>query len=204
MVFKLTENQKRMSGVYMIKNTVTKKVYVGSTVCFIARYRAHYSELRKNRHMNYVMQDDFHKHGDSSFVFSLLEACPESILKEREIFHINEKDSLRNGYNVKSIHYNGVSTSYKGLSIRPRKKSSGELTGHQRSWVERWAADVDLTLEEYMAIVVRPVREGKMKLDQVPDVIEKYKNKQKAVSEKIDRMVNNAVISAYKELFPVS
>ena len=43
---------KNNPGIYIVKNLVNGKVYVGSSITVLARVTAHKSELRKGKHRN--------------------------------------------------------------------------------------------------------------------------------------------------------
>ena len=56
-----------MDYVYLLKNKVTKRVYVGRTCCPEKRFQQHISALRSKRHNNDLMQKDFDEYGENSF-----------------------------------------------------------------------------------------------------------------------------------------
>ena len=66
-------------GVYIIENTATGQVYVGSTInSFATRLSAHYTQLSRGSHANRAMQQDWDKYGKGAFVFRSLEVCTTS------------------------------------------------------------------------------------------------------------------------------
>jgi group I intron endonuclease len=92
---------KFISCVYEIRNTVTNRHYVGSTVNFNKRKKEHQSGLCKGVHHNRFLQRAFDKYGDVSFVFSILEIVEDkSKLIEREQFWI---DSTSPQYNIAQV-----------------------------------------------------------------------------------------------------
>lgn len=58
--------------VYKIINKETEKYYVGSTINLKQRIARHFSELRSNKHHNFVLQDDYNKFGDNSFTIEIV------------------------------------------------------------------------------------------------------------------------------------
>ena len=69
------------SGVYWIANKVSGKVYVGSAVNVLRRWRTHRAELRGGRHHSEHLQRSWDKHGEPSFLFELLAECaPENLV----------------------------------------------------------------------------------------------------------------------------
>ena len=64
-----------MIGIYKIYFTNCKnKIYVGSTLCsFVKRKREHLWGLKKNKHANKQLQQDFLKFGNTLFQFEIIE-----------------------------------------------------------------------------------------------------------------------------------
>lgn len=58
-----------METIYLLRNTENGKVYVGGTSQFSSRKKLHINNLRANRHPNTMLQEDFNKYGEKSFVF---------------------------------------------------------------------------------------------------------------------------------------
>lgn len=74
MKFLIPDEHKNASGVYIIRNTVNEKVYVGSTVNFRKRYLAHRRALEKSMHHSHSLSRFAAKHGLETLLFDLLEA----------------------------------------------------------------------------------------------------------------------------------
>ena len=89
--------------IYMIKNKVNGKIYIGKTKDFYDRKRDHFNALRKNEHCNEHMQMAFNKYGEENFEMSILEVCAIEELDEKEIYYINKYNSRNRkiGYNIK-------------------------------------------------------------------------------------------------------
>jgi hypothetical protein len=59
-------------GVYKIE--CNGECYIGGTAAaFHLRWRNHLHELRKGKHHNHILQEEFNKYGEKSFKFSILE-----------------------------------------------------------------------------------------------------------------------------------
>jgi group I intron endonuclease len=80
--------KKSISGIYQIKNTVTGKVYVGSSADTWQRRENHITLLKNNKHYNSRMQSDFSLYGLEAFEFSVIEECPRNALVIREQYYI--------------------------------------------------------------------------------------------------------------------
>lgn len=68
------------AGVYMIRNVLNGKSYIGSSNSIKRRLTTHISHLKCNRHANRHLQSAYNKYGQKSFVFCILEQC-EPILE---------------------------------------------------------------------------------------------------------------------------
>lgn len=105
------------SGIYIIRNLATEKVYVGSTINFNKRWQTHKTNLKKNKHSSIKLQRSYNKHGLDKFVFEIIERIPydKEIIIEREDFFIKTYNSKVNGYNIADAAFGDV------LSTHPNK-----------------------------------------------------------------------------------
>ena len=88
-------------GVYIIKNKMSNKVYVGSTYNFKKRYNEHFKDLIANRHDNQHLQNAVNKYGIDNFIFEIIEYVDDkSALLEREQHYINTLNAVNEGYNI--------------------------------------------------------------------------------------------------------
>lgn len=106
-----------MNGfIYIIKNTVNSKVYIGQTRTSVdQRWKEH---LRHAQYGDQIINRAMKKYGVDKFYIETLEICDVSILDEREIYYIDLYDSTdkSKGYNV-SIGGNTPRFKRKALSI---------------------------------------------------------------------------------------
>lgn len=86
-------------GIYIIKNILNNKVYVGQSRNMKNRIYIHRYALRHNFHSNDHLQKAWNRDNEKSFIFEIIEECPFEILDEREIYYINFYDSYMHGYN---------------------------------------------------------------------------------------------------------
>ena len=94
-----------MYTVYSITNKKNKKRYIGRTQRPIGwRIKEHISALKKNRHHNAMLQEDFNRYGLENFTFSILESKAESndcgSESEREWVEFYKTFLFENGYNT--------------------------------------------------------------------------------------------------------
>lgn len=86
------------SGIYCIKNTRSRKVYIGQSRNINNRKWYHFHQLKKGKHHNRFLQRAYSSYGEEAFVFEILEECSVDLLNEREIFWISKYKSLDNGF----------------------------------------------------------------------------------------------------------
>lgn len=67
--FEQETNYKNSGGVYIIKNIINNKFYVGSTKNFTNRNYRHSRFLRYNKHYSVILQRAYNKYGFNNFVF---------------------------------------------------------------------------------------------------------------------------------------
>lgn len=100
----------RFGRIYIIRNTVNDKVYVGQThVSIKLRFQNHLSAARRG--LDYVIGKAIRKYGEDKFYVELLEECLVEELNEREQYWISffRATDNRFGYNM-SIGGNVVRT----------------------------------------------------------------------------------------------
>ncbi|MNK27633.1 NUMOD1 domain protein [compost metagenome] len=80
------------SGVYILRNKVNGKEYVGSTNDLHRRQKEHLSDLRCNTHPNPKLQSSYNKYGVESFEFKVLHETSEKESRKIEQEYINDKN----------------------------------------------------------------------------------------------------------------
>ena len=88
-------------GIYMIKNLINNKVYIGSTErSFKVRWKKHVRMLDSNKHHNKHLQNSWNKYLKENFEFSILEITNSNVFSREEYFiaFYNSGDRLY-GYN---------------------------------------------------------------------------------------------------------
>ena len=61
------------SGIYLIKNTINNKVYIGSAVNFDRRWKQHRQLLKLGQHHSGHLQYAWNAYGEQSFTFDVIE-----------------------------------------------------------------------------------------------------------------------------------
>ena len=119
---------KIISGIYIIKNKINDKVYIGSSVDIFKRWAGHKSYLNKQKHINIYLQRAWNKHGEESFEFIVVEEVEKATdLVPREQYWIDIKKSAEEGYNIKKRADSRLGLK---LSEEAKKKISEKNMGH--------------------------------------------------------------------------
>ena len=99
-------------GIYVIKNSINGKIYVGKSKNCYKRLHQHLTDIKienRNYNENIHLLNSFKKYGEENFEYYLVERFDESlenlenILSERELYWMKELDSLNRekGYNLR-------------------------------------------------------------------------------------------------------
>lgn len=92
-------------GIYIIKNDINNKVYIGQSINIHKRIQEHFwkSECSKDVSYNSALHLAIRKYGKEHFYYEILEECDVSLLDEREREYIKQYNSISpNGYNILS------------------------------------------------------------------------------------------------------
>ena len=94
------------SGIYIIKNIINNKVYIGSAVNIDRRWRRHKTELKKGKHHSKHLPAAWNIHGKQSFKFETIQdvSKPEHLLAYEQVYLDYYKSYEEdNGYNICKI-----------------------------------------------------------------------------------------------------
>jgi group I intron endonuclease len=106
--------------IYEIRNTVTGRVYVGSTPRFSQRFTEHKRMLDANKHHSRKLQASYRKHGASSFVMKVIEVVSHpAFIYAREQFWI-DKHGFSNTYNSAPVAMGATRLAEPVYSIDPK------------------------------------------------------------------------------------
>ena len=65
----LINSDDKVVGIYCIKNIISGKMYIGSSINIECRWKQHRYQLNTNRHKNHYLQHSWNNHGEGSFEF---------------------------------------------------------------------------------------------------------------------------------------
>jgi group I intron endonuclease len=85
------------SGIYVIRNLINHKFYLGSAKDFNLRKGKHFKDLRANKHVNKHLQNAFNKYGEVCFEFEIIQVTENYKAVEQE--YLDNLD-WPNAYNI--------------------------------------------------------------------------------------------------------
>lgn len=126
------------TGVYVIRNIVNDKVYVGGAYkSFEQRFFIHRRDLRAGRHSNEHLQSAWNKYGEDSFEFIVFERVMANQCAERETYWIGQLKAANRefGYNKSPIGGSPLGTKH---SLKSRENFSAAMRKRMESPEERF------------------------------------------------------------------
>lgn len=157
--------------IYKIKNKITDKIYIGSTLDFKKRKQSHLNALQNGNHHSYHLQNSYNKFGKDAFefFFKKIEVESEEELRKIEERYINFCWASAKLYNVSKkgsggdlISYhpkydeiklkisNGLKKRYENLTEEDFKKISERVSGEKNpNYGKKWTNDQRKHLSEY-------------------------------------------------------
>lgn len=139
-----------MIGIYLLKNKINGKGYVGQSIDIERRYNEHrrssypekYSQ-KNDRDSHLPIHRSIHKYGIENFELIILEECNKEELNKKEKYWITElKTNIRDyGYNVS----NGGQDTF---GLKGENHSQAKLTLEEVNEIKKLLKNTELSLEE--------------------------------------------------------
>lgn len=175
---------KELMGIYVIRNLINKKVYIGSTVMsFRIRRNNHNTGLDRNCHKNQHLQAAYNKYGGNNFEFDILEVVTDKdTVLEREQFWLDNYPTELYNINKKATSINSIGFSEIKEVIDRRNISISKALRIRRDWYLK-VKSKEITFEEVPKEFKRAVKNY---LDYIPC------NKGKFASDELKLKLRNA------------
>lgn len=157
------DNDKKSSGIYRITNVVNGRFYIGFTRCFQLRWNKHSSDLKRNKHPNTFLQNDYNVCGDDAFSFSVLEVVEATIDNDSRV--LLEQQYLDLYYDRKVQCYNIQNkaapepSTYSHNPEITRKKNSRPMPQHTKEALRK--ANLGRKLSEEHLQKLREAKAGR-------------------------------------------
>jgi group I intron endonuclease len=135
--------------IYKITNNINNKIYIGKTINFSKRYLKYLSEIRNGKSKQYIIRT-LKKYGIENFTFDIIDKAGSEIeLNEKEKKHINEYESIKNGYNITKGGDGGDTISNNDNKKEIFEKRSDNYKGNK---VYQYRHDLDIHIEEMIKL----------------------------------------------------
>lgn len=175
-------------GIYIIKNKVNNKVYVGQSKKLEQRYGGHLYRLEKKEHHNEILQRAFNKYGADNFEYNILEeVLNDNTLNEREKYWIDFYGGINcnNIYNLKDPLLNehsdyvrkklskansGKNNPNYGNKWTEEMKKEASIIKKGKSWEELYGEDKAKEMKENAS----KSQEGRTHSEEVKDKIRQH------------------------------
>jgi group I intron endonuclease len=93
-----------MIGIYSIKNKISGKIYIRSSINIEKRFIRHKNDLLNNKHKNTHLQREYNKYGLDSFIFEIVEISNKEdlrLIEQKYLDDIFQLDNFsKNYYNI--------------------------------------------------------------------------------------------------------
>jgi len=155
----LNEN-KGKSGIYMLTNKVTKKIYIGLSTDLSKRFKNYFSLSYLKSKTNLIINRALIKYKYSNFSLTILEYCDKSNLKIREQFYI---DKFNPQYNILKGAGNSLNSKHlKKIKIKNNKSLNRVSVQEKSTLIESLQTEANIKLmnltklKESKPLIVKP------------------------------------------------
>ena len=172
------------SGLYVIRNTITNSIYIGSSSNIPSRIRRHRFDLNHKKHCSRYLQRSWDKYGGKSFIFNTILFCSIKDLLFYEKLFIDHfepqfntmKDpilQLHSKETKEKISRSKTGKKHSQKSIRKMKESHKERCRKRREknngsyWTKKEKKEISIRLKKQWE---KGVRRGKFTKHQVEHI----------------------------------
>lgn len=141
---------KNVCGIYLIRNKINNKIYIGQSVNIYRRWTEHLRSGQPNKYSVKSLKDSntpihlaMQKYGINNFEISLLEKCKKELLDQKEQYWIEILHS-----NNKDIGYNITDGGQNNFALKGEKHSQAKLTQKEVDEIIELLKNTDLTFTE--------------------------------------------------------
>lgn len=156
--------------IYGIRSNENGRIYIGQTKDINKRMTRHRSRLRKNKHFNKPLQEDFNKYGYDNFTLENIEKIEDGnreLLKERETFWIMQNKDFC--YNIRGIdrkiskqeekNNKGVDEKISKPGEKNNRRSTISISLKLRRKIKTAASFYGMTIPEYLNQAIENIYE---------------------------------------------
>ena len=182
-------------GIYSITNTVDGKVYVGKSKNIESRWSAHRCNLTKTKsakHCNRHLLNAVNKYGINAFKFEIIESfdsVDESLIAERELFHIQRLDSLnrKKGYNLRLDSDSKMIVHPETILLHQEISLGEKNPNYGNNWTREQKEKMSLIAKQRHASNLFYNDEWKKKISEKSTLMWQDEEKKKAMGENVSK-----------------
>lgn len=140
----------KYAEIYLIRNLITNKVYVGSSIHAPKRMRGHSRVLILGKHGNRYLQNAWRKYGAENFTFEIVEKCIAADRREREQWWIDQLRAVEKefGYNLANPVSPVVSSPYMSAMMKRRWEEDTKFAATVRAGLAQGRAKTNARQDE--------------------------------------------------------
>lgn len=150
-----------MIGIYLIKNEINGKCYVGQADNIERRWKEHKRHYKLEKHKNQLLYKAFNKYGLENFSFNVVEECLVEELDDKEIFYIEKF----NTYAFKG-NSNGYNMTLGGKTCRGCVHSEEQNKKHSEFMKGRTPVNKGLPMSEEQKLKISEANKGKVRTEE--------------------------------------
>lgn len=124
---KISEEDQKKSGIYVIKNSIDTRIYIGSTIDFNVRLYNHENLLKRGKHNSIHLQRFYNKYGKGFLWIEVLEICDADKLIKREQYYLNTLFPFGNK------GFNGAKIANSCLGVKHTEESKKNMSIGQKN-----------------------------------------------------------------------
>lgn len=118
------------TGIYLIRNKINNKFYVGSASrSFGQRFSMHKYQLKRNQHHSPYLQKSWNKYGEDNFEFIILVECPKNECIQTEQFFIDELSPAYNNCKIAGSRLGSKNLNPSSKEVVKKRKEKARQLG---------------------------------------------------------------------------
>jgi group I intron endonuclease len=168
------------SGVYLIRNSINGKCYIGSAVDIVKRWALHRHHLLKNKHHSPYLQRSYNKYGLVSFTFEVLCNC-----HREDLIYFEQKciDLLKPEYNICKI-------AGSSLGIKRSEETKAKISAAQKGVPKPWMNELNRNraVNDETRLKISNIHKGRVKSQEEIDKCSTSRKGSKRTLEARERM----------------
>lgn len=148
MKFLITIAEKNKSGIYIIRNTIDERVYIGSCLNFEKRFKRHITQLKNGKHHCIHLQRFVDKYGIDILSFGLVEILLDISRQHIELrenyylkFYKNKFNVLEQAFTMAGFKFTEEQTERKTKAIKKARGTDEQRKQQSDRANEMWAGD---------------------------------------------------------------